>query len=146
MPGKIRFSTKEMGVDDWITFVENEDRVEDSNHFFNLPPDLYLRTPDMEVKSPQDEFDLELVLQNKSNGQALELQGPRIRIPKRIWAMNPPVPCASCEPRKLGLLETLNPFQKGGLFHVLARASKYDKCIQERKAAKRSLGPYLGYK
>ena len=40
------------------------------------------------------------------------------------------------------LLETLNPVQEGGLFRTLGRAWKYRKCIEERRAAKRFLGPY----
>ena len=46
--------------------------------------------------------------------------------------------------QELGLAETLNPYQEGGLFDVLGRAWKYRQCIEERRAAKRALGPYTG--
>ncbi len=76
------------------------------------------------------------MLQNEANGQTLELWGPRVRVPERIWTMNPPTP------KILGLVQMLNPSQEGGLFSTLGRAWKYRKCIEERKAAKRFLGPY----
>ena len=136
--GKKRFSTDEAGTADWITFVEPEDRDEDSDSFYRFGPELDIKAQDLGVEGPQDEFDLALMLQNEANGQTLELSGPRVRIPERIWAMNPPTP------KNLGLVQTLNPSQEGGLFSTLGRAWKYRKCIEERKTAKRFLGPYLG--
>ena len=134
--GREGFSTDASGAADWITFVEPEDEDEDSDHFYHFEPELDVRARDLGVEGPQDEFDLALVLENEANGRTLELRGPRVRVPERIWAMDPPVP------RALGLLETLNPAQEGGLFNTLGQAWKYRKCIEERKAAKRFLGPY----
>ena len=136
--GKERFSTDEAGTADWITFVEPEDEDEDSGSFYRFGPELDIKAQDLGVEGPQDEFDLALMLQNEANGQTLELSGPRVRIPERIWAMNPPAP------KILGLVQTLNPSQEGGLFSTLGRAWKYRKCIEERKTAKRFLGSYAG--
>ena len=136
--GKERFSTDEAGTADWITFVEPEDEDEDSGSFYRFGPELDIKARDLGVERPQDEFDMALMLQNEANGQTLELSGPRVRIPERIWAMNPPAP------KILGLVQTLNPSQEGGLFSTLGRAWKYRKCIEERKTAKRFLGPYAG--
>ena len=133
-----RLSTDEAGTADWITFVEPEDRAEDSDRFHYFGPELDLKAPDLEVEGPQDEFELALTLRNEASGQTLELPGPRVRVPERIWAMNPPTP------QVLGLAKTLNPNQEGGLFSTLGRAWKYRKCIEERKTAKRFLGPYAG--
>ena len=133
-----RLSTDEAGTADWITFVEPEDRAEDSDRFHYFGPELDLKAPDLEVEGPQDEFELALTLRNEASGQTLELPGPRVRVPERIWAMNPPAP------QVLGLAKTLNPNQEGGLFSTLGRAWKYRKCIEERKTAKRFLGPYAG--
>ena len=134
--GTMRFGTAEAGQADWITFVEPEDGDEDSQRFHRFGPELGFKAPDLEVKSPLDEFDLALILRNDANGRTLELRGPRVRVPERVWSMNPPTP------RALGLLETLNPVQEGGLFRTLGRAWKYRECIEERRAAKRFLGPY----
>ena len=139
MPVSRRLSTDEAGTADWIRFVEPEDRAEDSDRFHYFGPELDLKAPDLEVEGPQDEFELALTLRNEASGQTLELPGPRVRVPERIWAMNPPP-----APQVLGLAETLNPSQEGGLFATLGRAWKYRKCIEERKTAKRFLGPYAG--
>ena len=132
------FRTDATGAADWITFLEPDDRREDADRFFRLGPDLAVKAPDLQVDGPQQDVELTLTLENESTSEALELQGPRLRVPKRIWAMTPPAPKA------LGLAETLNPLQEGGLFDVLGQAWKYGHCIEERRTAKRALGPHTG--
>ena len=134
--GEVRFTTGDSGTADWITFVEPDDRDEDSERFHRFAPELDFTDRELRVRGPQDEFDLTLILRNETNGRMLVLPGPRVRIPERIWALEPPVP------ETLGLLETLNPAQEGGLFNFLGRAWKYRKCIEERRDAKRFLGAY----
>ena len=136
-PAYRQFGTDERGTADWMTFVEPDDRTGNTDHFHYFGPELSFKAPDLGVEGPQDEFDLALVLRNEANGRALELRGPRVRVPERIWIMEPPTP------RALGLAETLNPAQEGGLFSFLGRAWKYRKCIEERGAAKGFLGPYV---
>ena len=133
--GERRFRTDGSGIADWMTFVEPDDEDEDSVRFHRFGPELGFTAPELGVEDPQDEFELALVLRN-DDGRTLDLPGPRVRIPERIWAMDPPTP------RALGLLETMNPAQEGGLFDVLGRAWKYRECIEERRAVKRFLGPY----
>ena len=134
--GEVRFGTDGSGSADWITFVEPDDEGENFERFHRFAPELDFTDGELRVNGPQDEFDLTLILRNETNGRTLELPGPRVRIPERIWALKPPVP------ETLGLLETLNPAQEGGLFNFLGRAWKYRKCIEERRAAKRFLGAY----
>ena len=105
--GERRFPTDGSGATDWMTFVEPDDEEKDSDRFYRFGPELGFTAPALGVERPQDEFDLALVLHNESNGRTLELPGPRVRIPERIWEMNPPVPKA------LGLLEALNPAAGG---------------------------------
>ena len=135
-PANRSLGTDETGTSDWITFLESEDRTEDFDRFYHIGPELDVTARELEVQSPRDEFDLALVIRNESNGRTFELRGPRVRIPERLWAMNPPAP------QTLGLAQILNPAQEGGLFSTLGRAWKYRECIEERKAAKRFLGPY----
>lgn len=134
--GESPFRTGGSGTADWMTFVEPDDEDEDSERFYRFGPELGFTAPEAGVEGPHDEFHLALVLRNATDGRVLELPGPRVRIPERVWAMDPPAS------RALGLLETLNPAQEGGLFDVLSRAWKYRECIEERRAAKRFLGPY----
>ena len=137
MVGERRFRTDEAGVADWMTFVEPDDEDADTVRFHRFGPALGIEAAGLGAESPRDEFDLSLVLADATGGRTLELVGPKVRVPERIWAMDPPVPKA------LGLLETLNPAQEGGLFDVLGRAWKYRKCIEERRTAKGFLGPYV---
>ena len=137
-PASGRFGTDESGATDWITFVEPDDRTGNADNFHYVGPELSIKAPSLGVDGPQDEFDLALTLRNDANGRTMELRGPRVRIPERVWAMDPPTPKA------LGLLETLNPAQEGGMFDFLGRAWKYRECIEERRTAKGFLGPYAG--
>ena len=137
-PASRRFRTGESATADWITFVEPDDSASNGDNFYYFGPDLGIKAADLGVGGPQDEFELTLALRNDANGRTLELPGPRVRVPERIWKMEPPVPKA------LGLVDVLNPAQEGGLFDVLGRGWKYRKCIEERRDAKRFLGPYAG--
>ncbi|MCY4286000.1 MAG: hypothetical protein OXC65_11765 [Thiotrichales bacterium] len=134
--GERRFRTSESGTLDWMTFVEPDDEEKDSDRFYRHSPNLGFKAPELGTERPGDEFDLALMLHNRSNGRTFELSGPRVRIPERLRTMDPPTPKA------LGLVETLNPSQEGGLFDFLSQAWKYRECIEERRAAKRFLGPY----
>ena len=134
--GEVRFTTGDSGTADWTTFVETDDEGENVERFHRFAPELDFTDGELRVNGPQDEFDLALILRNETNGRMLELPGPRVRIPERIWALEPPVPGT------LGLLDMLNPAQEGGLVDVLGQVWKYRKCIEERRAAKRFLGAY----
>ena len=135
MTGEESFRTDPPDAVDWITFVEPSEDNADSNRFYRFGPEMHFAARDLDVKRPQDEFDLALVLKNNTGGKTLELRGPAVRVPERIWVMEPPTPQA------LGLFKTLNPVQEGGLFDVLGRGWKYRECIKERRAAKAFLGP-----
>lgn len=139
-PVRRNFRTDATGAADWITFIELDDRREDADRFYRMGPQLDFEAQDLQVDSPRQEIELTLVLENEATGETLALRGPRLRVPERLWAMTPPTP------RTLGLAEALNPLQEGGLFNTLGRAWKYRKCIEERRAAKRALGPYRGTK
>ena len=125
------------GRADWITFVEPGEEADGAEDFHNESPDLGFEARDLGVTGPDGEFVLGLEIRNRADGEALRLHGPLVRIPERVWVMDPPAP------RPLGLLETLNPAEEGGLPRFLGRAWKYRKCIGERRAAKRFLGPYV---
>ncbi len=134
--GWLDFRADGTGRADWITFVEPGEEADGAEDFHNESPDLGFDTRDLGVKGPDDEFGLGLEIRNRVDGEVIHLHGPLVRIPERVWVMDPP------EPRPLGLLETLDPSEKGGLGFLL-RAWKYRECIGERRAAKRFLGPYV---
>ncbi len=134
--GRREFRADGSGRADWITFVEPGEEADGAEDFYNESPDLGFEARDLGVKGPDGEFGLGLEIRNRANGEVLRLHGPLVRIPERVWAMDPPAP------RPLGLLETLDPAEEGGLPRFLGRAWKYRKCIGERRAAKRFLGRY----
>ena len=134
--GRREFRADGTGRADWITFVEPGEEVGGAEDFYNESPDLGFDARDLGVKGPDEEFGLGLEIRNRADGEVLRLHGPLVRIPERVWVMDPP------DPRPLGLLETLDPAEEGGLPRFLGRAWKYRKCIGERRAAKRFLGPY----
>ena len=78
--GELRFTTGDAGNADWTTFVEPDDRTEDSERFHRFAPELDFTDGALSVNGPQDEFDLTLILRNDTNGRMLELTGPRVRI------------------------------------------------------------------
>ena len=88
--GKERFSTDEAGTADgsrsWSPRTKTRTRVAST-----LWTGAGHQGPGSRGGGTADEFDLALMLQNEANGQTLELSGPRVRIPERIWAMNPPL-------------------------------------------------------
>ena len=73
--GEMRFGTDGSGSADWITFVERDDRDEDSERVHRFGPELSFTDDELRVRGPQDEFDLTLILRNETNGRTLELPG-----------------------------------------------------------------------
>ncbi|MDE0097951.1 MAG: hypothetical protein OXN16_15030 [Gammaproteobacteria bacterium] len=134
--GPQEFRTGDNGTVDWITFVEPGEEVDGAEPFYHEGPDLGFALADLGVDGPNDEFRLGLEIRNRNNGETIRLPAPLVRVPERVWAMESP------DPRPLGLLGTLDPREEGGLPRFLGRAWKYRKCIEERRAAKRFLGPY----
>jgi len=131
------FRTGDDGTADWITFVEPGEEVEGTENLYHTGPDMRVAVADLGVSGTTEEIGLALEIQNQQSGETIRLPGPYVRVPQRVWAMSPP------DLRPLGLAETLDPTEEGGLFRFLGRAWKYRKCIKERRAAKRYLGRYV---
>ncbi len=131
------FRTRDDGTADWITFVEPGEEVEGTEDLYHTGPDMRVAVADLGVSGPNGEIELALEIQNQQDGEIIRLPGPYVRVPQRVWAMSPP------DLKPLGLAETLDPTEEGGLFRFLGRSWKYRKCIEERRAAKRYLGQYV---
>ncbi len=136
--GLQHFRTREDGTADWITFVEPGEETDGAQSFYHVSPDLGFAIADLGITGPEEKFNLALEIRNEKNGETIQLPGPLVRVPERVWAMKVPAPS-----RPLGLLETLDPTEEDGLPQFLGRSWKYRKCIEERRAAKRFLGPYV---
>lgn len=127
------FRVEQSGAYDWLTFVEpGEQRHDADAKLYRIPPDLavsHTHFPDADWETP---LQLTILVRNAHSGEELALRGPMAVVPATIMEGTAP------RPRRLGLVQTLNPFQEGGLFQSVRRAAKYRNCIDERRAAKRA--------
>ena len=133
-PGATAFRMDSTGNYDWLSFVEPGEAPADETgqKSHRIPPDLYVSHTHFADSDWNEPMRLSLVLESEGQGEQVTLVGPHLIAPRDI--MNAPAP----EGRVLGLLETLNPLDEGGLFQWLRGAVKYRKCIDERRAAKRA--------
>ena len=111
----------------WSDFLEPEVKSKASltNHPFPAPS-----IPITELSNSRD-YQLFLVVKNDHSKQTINLAGPDISISPSLLDIKKP------EARVLGFFDTLNPFQKGGLFHWVSTGVKYNKCIYARKKARK---------
>ena len=130
-PRARRFTTDAEGRGTWITFVEPGERTEDTDRTYRIPPELDVSARDLGVRGPGEAVALSLIATHAETKESIELAGPSIRIPPRVWEMKPPAA------KVLGLVATLDPHEEGGLWSTLGRGWKYRECIEERRAAKR---------
>ena len=132
-PGPIPFRVDAGGAYDWLTFVEPGEAQHDADaKLYRLPPDLavsHMHFPDADWGTA---LELTVLVRNHRSGEQFALHGPMALVPATI------MDSAAPKPRRLGLVQTLNPFQEGGLFQWVRRAAKYRDCIDERRAAKRA--------
>ena len=133
-PAATAFRMDSTGNYDWLSFVEPGVAPADDTElkFYRIPPVLHvshIHLPDSDWSEPMR---LSLVLESQGQHERVTLEGPHLIAPADI--MNAPAP----KGRVLGLLETLNPLDEGGVFQWLRRAVKYRNCIDERRAAKRA--------
>ncbi len=126
------FVTTADGQTRWLTFVEPDERPADAGmdgHRIIEP--MQLPVGDLELQDQNESIALSVIIRDLESDEEIRMTGPSMRIPKRMWAMKPPVS------RVLNLPQSLNPFQEGGIPRVIGRAWKYRGCIKERKEAKK---------
>ncbi len=133
-PGVTAFRMDGTGNYDWLSFLEpGEAPADDTGQkSYRIPPELHVSHTHFAGSDWSEPMRLSLILESEGEREQVTLVGPQLIVPADI--MNAPAP----EGRVLGLLETLNPLDEGGLFQWLRRAVKYRTCIDERRAAKRA--------
>jgi len=85
------------------------------------------------IDSLEAKHRIHLLIKNQNTEEILTLTGPVIENLKNILQIKAP------ESQTLGFLDTINPFQKGGLWHFLDSAFYYRNCIYLRKQSKYEL-------
>ena len=119
------------GRGSWLDFDE-QPRDPERSRTHRLPPFLGAPAAALGVDDAQTPVATALVIANQRSGGEIELLGPALRIPQRIWEATPPAP------RSLGLAAALNPFQEGGVWQTIRRGWRHRHCVDERKIAKRA--------
>ena len=130
--------TDETGTSDWITFVEPEDRTEELRSL----PSTSGRSSSVTARDLESAEPPGRVRSGAGDSERIERTDVRAAGPAgpdsgKALGHEP----SRAEDAGVGS-RSLNPAQEGGLFSTLGRGWKYRKCIEERKAAKRFLGPF----
>ncbi|MCZ0932600.1 MAG: hypothetical protein OXJ52_05555 [Oligoflexia bacterium] len=112
----------------WHDFSEPEERttIEPHNHPTPAPSIAVDK-----LSNIADKYQLSLIIKNDNTKEEIKLQGPYIEDIAQLLNIEEP------KIRVLGFFDTLNPFQKGGLWDWLSLGYKYDKCIYARKKARK---------
>ena len=124
---KVSYQLDENGNINWYDFLEPENRT--GADLTNHPTP----SPSITINQLSDKtmaYQLFLILKNNNSKEEIRLEGPYINNIESFLEIEKP------EVRVLGLLDTLNPFQKGGLWDWLSLGAKYDKCIYARKKSR----------
>ena len=114
---------------DWVQFVEPEESEAKATKEYNHSPDLHVYSED--IPALEGTHTLKLVLENTRTSSRLTLEGPVLKNLRSLLQIEKP------KMRVLGLFQTMNPFQKGGLWDWIKTGLRYDECIHRRKRAKK---------
>ena len=128
------FRTDARGRMAWLDFIEPTEPEGKTDRAYNWSPSMEVSATELGLTEPERRVLLDLTLTHRDTGDEIRLTGPSLRVPDRIWNETPP------KPRVLGLVATLNPFDRGSVWAWLANSARYRHCIEERRAAKRWFG------
>ena len=115
----------------WERFIEPE--MATKGQKVSKIPEKYPSILSQDITSLEASHRIHLLVKNQNTGEVLTLAGPVIENLKDILQIKAP------ESQVLGFFDTINPFQKGGLWHFLGTAFYYKDCIYLRKQSKYEL-------
>ena len=123
------FTPDDKGYFNWERFTEPEERNNTDKNIYNHPEDIQIISKN--IPHPENAQALAIVLKNSEAQDQMILKGPVLTdLKARLDIENP-------KPQTLGFWQTMNPVQKGGLWHVLGTGYRYRDCIYLRKKAKK---------
>ena len=129
-PIQRQFATDAAGRLQWHDFVEPDLRETEADEGFNVTDYPYFDASELQISDAGEAISFSLRLSRDDSDAEILLVGPDFRIPDEIREMDLP------EPGALGLAESFNPFQEGGVLDWLGRGIRYRNCIDERKEAR----------
>ena len=121
-PNLETFRTDEAGKLNWISFVEPIKRGTGEHVHRILTRELF-------VVAPKHDGNIGISITAMVGADSVEMIGPTVRIPLELWENVP-------KSQIMGFAQAVNPFNEGSVWRFLFRASKYRKCIEERRFAK----------
>ena len=130
--GEVRaFRADAAGRMAWLDFVEPTERGTLFDRLHNHAPDMRVSGTELGLSDSERRVSLGLTLTHGRSGEEIRLAGPAVRVPDRIWRATPP------EPRAMGFLATINPFDEASVWAWLGNSVRYRHCVEERREAKR---------
>ena len=120
------YTLSNQGNLEWENFKEPEEQRNSPHKSHD-----FIKIDSSQITHLKDQHSVSLILKNLKTETQLELQGPILQDLESLLDIEKP------KPKTLGLLQTLNPFEEGGLFGWLAHGFRYRDCIYTRKQAKK---------
>lgn len=114
---------------DWVQFVEWGESNAKSVGGYNYSHNVHVYSRD--ISGLEGDYALNLVLENTRTRARVTLEGPVLENLRSLLQIERP------KLRVLGFFQTINPFQKGGLWDWIKTTRRYEECIQLRKRAKK---------
>ena len=128
-PEEEAYRVSSSGEVDWVQFLEREERA--SKGTPNYKHSQSIMVDSVDIPTPDGALALNLIVENEKTKSRLALAGPILKDLASLLQIERPTP------QVLGLFQTLNPFQKGGLWDWLGTGRRYQPCVQTRKQTKR---------
>ncbi len=135
-PEEEAYRVSASGEVDWVEFLEPEERVSKETPDYRHSQSI--RVDGRDVPAADAALTLNLMVENERTSSRLVLAGPVLDDLESLLQIERPTP------RVLGFFQTLNPFQKGGLWDWLSTGRRYQPCLQARKQAKRAFDLRFG--
>jgi len=130
-PEDRQYTLSDKGGLDWEQYIESEEnKNKKAQKEHKGSEGIYIYSH--QVTYLEDEHKLSIILKNMKTGSTIRWQGPILKDLKTLLDIEKPD-----GPRVLGFWETMNPFQKGGLWDWFSTSYRYRNCIYIRKFAKK---------
>ena len=116
---------------DWVQFAEPEAGSPQRDYKHSQPINVHAKDVPG-AAGLRGSYALNLIVENTRTKSRLVLAGP-VLVDVESW-----LGIERPERRTLGLIQTLNPFQRGGVWDWFRHGRRYGRCIELRKQAKQA--------
>lgn len=114
-----------------------ESIIEDRNKNNTAKMSETIKIPAQQIDSLEDPLQLYLIIKNQNKNSYILLKGPKLQNITNLFNIKKP------EMKVLGLLESFNPKEEGGVIAWYRDSARYGECIYQRKWAKKEFEKYF---